>query len=346
MTLTIEQALTTPGIQTDMCLAEQSKLKGFSWDALKDPAEAVKQRLAPALALAMHTAAKNLAANIWVERPGDSPNKGNFGVNLPVPAGGVVLHWWGNPVGQRHDGIVAWLCNPASGVSAHYVVSPGRATQIVPLNTPSWANGHTWANCNRITIEADPNNIPGTIATIVELLAQLVDQNALTNNFELSGHRDWYSTACPGSYYPRLAEIRQAVYEGGEMQLSDVVTRADGHRGTVNDVLGYIDQRVEQMYRWFGEWAGNGMLDAQVERHGLPETDPRHNHKVSVKEIFAWSDTHFTALLEGQKALLDGQKALLESITQLKDPEAAARVGEAANRVGDALNIVKETANA
>jgi len=139
----------------------------------------------------------------------NSPNHG--AAIVPVPARLVVLHWWGNPTGQNPHGIIDWLCNPASQVSAHAVAWPGNIACLVDYPNRSWANGHDWANNNSITIECDPNHIDDTITTVVEYLADMVRQGNLTRDFQLAGHRDYHATACPGDYYPRLAEIRQRV---------------------------------------------------------------------------------------------------------------------------------------
>lgn len=141
----------------------------------------------------------------------DSPNHGGFGTQIALPARRAVLHWWGNPSGQNPQGIIDWLCNPASQVSAHAVVWKGNVACLVNYDEPSWANGSATANTTAITLECDPNDIDGTIPTIVDYLADLVRQRNLVEDFELTGHRDWYNTACPGDYYSRLAEIRQAV---------------------------------------------------------------------------------------------------------------------------------------
>ena len=141
----------------------------------------------------------------------DSPNHGGFGTQIALPARRAVLHWWGSPSGQNPQGIIDWLCNPASQVSAHAVVWQGNVACLVNYDEPSWANGNATANTTAITLECDPNDIDGTIPTIVDYLADLVRQGNLAEDFELTGHRDWYNTACPGDYYSRLAEIRQAV---------------------------------------------------------------------------------------------------------------------------------------
>ena len=141
----------------------------------------------------------------------DSPNHGGFGTQIALPAKRAVLHWWGNPSGQNPQGIIAWLCNPVSEVSAHAVVWKGNVACLVNYDEPSWANGNAAANTSAITLECDPNDIDGTIPTVVEYLADLVRQDVLAADFDLTGHKDWSNTACPGTYYPRLAEIRQAV---------------------------------------------------------------------------------------------------------------------------------------
>lgn len=205
MTYTLTQDLISEPQQAveGMCLADWQDLDGFDVDDLATAAQLIHPGVVKARAA-------GLLRTIAVERPGDSGNAGYAGVRVPSPCTHVVLHWWGNPVGQSHDGVVAWLRNPVSQVSAHYVVSPGRVTQILPLTTTSWANGNYQVNATSITIEADPNNIPETIITIVELLVQLVRDGDLRPDYRLSGHQDHYPTACPGTYYSRLGAIRTA----------------------------------------------------------------------------------------------------------------------------------------
>ena len=148
---------------------------------------------------------------------------------------------WGNPVGQSHDGVVAWLRNPISQVSAHYVISPGRVTQILPLTSPSWANGNAAVNARSLTFELDPNDVAGTIITFVELLVHLVRSGDLHPDYVLSGHRDHYPTACPGTYYPRLGAIRTAA----------TTTRLPATSGTIDqeDDMPITDADIERIAR-------------------------------------------------------------------------------------------------
>lgn len=162
-----------------------------------------------------------------------SPNHG--AQTVPRPCRLVVLHWWGNPSGQDPYGVISWLRNSASQVSAHYVIWPGNAVRLLDLRARSWANGNDWANNNSITLECDPNNVVDTMTTVVDLLADLVRSGDLAPDFELHGHRDYYSTACPGAYYQWLPSIRQRVTDALDSpeeddmpKLTDKVTLANG----------------------------------------------------------------------------------------------------------------------
>lgn len=180
-----------------------------------------------------------------------SPNWGPGRVRLPAQH--LILHWWGTPAGQSPWNIIAHLCNPAPGgdpnaaVSAHEVIWPGNVAQLLDHSARSWANGNAWANDNAITIECDPNNIAATLPTIVARAADLVRQGVLTADFELSGHRDWRATSCPGDYYARLPEIRKnitaALTEGDDtMQPVQYTDRYTGHSAEAHAeaVLGWI----------------------------------------------------------------------------------------------------------
>lgn len=190
-------------IREGMCLASWEQVSGFSWDLLENP-DKISELILPSSLV-------TLKRVYDFDTSQDSPNYGGFGTTIQLPARRAVWHWWGTPSGQNPYGIINWLVNPRSMVSAHAVVWPNNVACIVNYDQPSWANGNTLANITAITLEADPNNIESTIRTGVEYLGDLVRQNVLAADFELSGHRDWSSTVCPGDYYPRLSEIRTKV---------------------------------------------------------------------------------------------------------------------------------------
>lgn len=54
----------------------------------------------------------------------------------------VCLHITAGPVGNEYASAVSWFLNPASDVSAHFVVAPtGDITQCVDTANTAWANG-------------------------------------------------------------------------------------------------------------------------------------------------------------------------------------------------------------
>lgn len=119
----------------------------------------------------------------------------------------ITIHYWGTWVGQSHDGIVEWLCKARTpGTSAHYVVSPGLVTRIVPEADTSWANGNRQANQESVTIELcpDPKRLDQTIETCAELVRDIRGRHG---DLPLFPHRKWTSTDCPGPFTNRLDEI-------------------------------------------------------------------------------------------------------------------------------------------
>ena len=112
---------------------------------------------------------------------------------------GLTIHWWGNPVGQKIEGIVSWLCDKRAGTSAHYVVSDGIVYCIVDPDRRAWHAGNSAANHSQIGIELDPNasKRAGTMRTAAALIADL---RKTYGNLPLYPHRHWTSTQCPGNY--------------------------------------------------------------------------------------------------------------------------------------------------
>lgn len=59
-----------------------------------------------------------------------------------------------------YAGSVSWLCNPASGVSAHFMVSKsGAITQMVNIFDTSYANGLSWNTLRNSWIDPDGNAV-------------------------------------------------------------------------------------------------------------------------------------------------------------------------------------------
>ena len=118
----------------------------------------------------------------------------------------IAIHWWGDPAqSPTFEGVVSWLCNPRSGVSAHFVAT-GTGRRVACLVAPSdasWATGP--ANPYTISIECDPRCRPEDYDVIGELVAEL---RATYGDLPLIPHRSVVSTSCPGNY--DLNRINQA----------------------------------------------------------------------------------------------------------------------------------------
>ncbi|MGQ4537927.1 peptidoglycan recognition protein family protein [Dermabacteraceae bacterium P7074] len=120
----------------------------------------------------------------------------------------ITIHYWGRWVGQSHEGIVEWLSKwrLRGRTSAHYVVSPGKVSQIVSEADTAWANGNRTANQESITIELcpDPARADATLATCAQLIAEI---RARHGDLPLYPHKHWYNTDCPGLFSNRLGEL-------------------------------------------------------------------------------------------------------------------------------------------
>ena len=148
--------------------------------------------------------------------------------------------------------------------SAHYQVDAnGRIGQLVHDSDTAWHSGSWAENVQSIGIEhADISTSPwrvsdATLDNGAHLVAAICRAYKLGRpqwGVNVFPHSHFKSTECPAS----LAGDQQAAYmtkaqsyydnlEETDMQLSDTVKRPDGKTGTVGDILGYMDVRLEQL---------------------------------------------------------------------------------------------------
>lgn len=113
---------------------------------------------------------------------------------------GITCHWWGDPAqNPSPEGVVSWLCNPKSQVSAHYVATgTGRRVWcLVNDKDTAWHAGNWNANLTTLGIECDPRCRPEDYDVIAELVADIW---RYYGKLPLYGHKNWTPTACPGNY--------------------------------------------------------------------------------------------------------------------------------------------------
>lgn len=134
------------------------------------------------------------------------------------------MHHWGAP-GQRFDNVTGWLCNPAAGTSAHFVVEAGRAACLITPTDAAWHAGNGKANAQTIGIEMRPEATDADYRTVSELIADL---RAIYGRLPLIGHNSWTATACPGNWdlarIDREANAIMAAREGGQAAPAPTVT--------------------------------------------------------------------------------------------------------------------------
>lgn len=212
----------------------------------------------------------------------------------------IVLHHWGAD-GQSHDGVVDFFTRgPGSGTSAHYVVSAGRITQICHDYDTAYQAGNWQINLRAIGIECRPEASEEDVRTVAELVRRIRSE---WGPLPISVHSDYYPTACPGRYHALIDRINQlSQEEETDMQLTDQVTRPDGHTATVNDVLAYIDLRIERI---------EAVLLGGQDKKG-PDGKPTGD-RTNVFDEAAWNATNFARVYQ----TLDTLAKKIEDLTKL-----------------------------
>jgi hypothetical protein len=113
---------------------------------------------------------------------------------------GITIHHWGDPAqNPSAEGVVNWLCNPKSQVSAHYVATgTGRRVWCLVNDTDTaWHAGSWTGNQTTLGIECDPRCRPEDYDVVAELVA---DMWRYYGKLPLYPHKFWKATACPGNY--------------------------------------------------------------------------------------------------------------------------------------------------
>ncbi len=119
---------------------------------------------------------------------------------------GIVIHWWGEPSGATHQGIVNYLAGPnVAMVSAHYVVSQERTTQIVSLADTAYHAGNYPINAQSVGIECRPEMDDKTVERVRKLITSLRQH---FGPLWLGPHQQFSATGCPGAYMSLIPEFK------------------------------------------------------------------------------------------------------------------------------------------
>ena len=172
---------------------------------------------------------------------------------------GIVIHWWGEPRGQSHQGVVNYLAGEnARWSSAHYVVSGERVTQLVGLEDTAFHAGVYDINAQSIGIECRPEMDDATVSRVWDLVQKL---NGSLGPLWLEPHQAFSSTGCPGTYMSKIPELKVLAAGSSEIPSppdvineNDGLLDADGYWGSattskLQEVLGTpVDGVVSRQY--------------------------------------------------------------------------------------------------
>lgn len=179
----------------------------------------------------------------------------------------IVLHHWGND-GQKHDNIINWFKNPLSNVSAHFVVSGERVTQMVNLNDTAWHAGNWDWNCRSIGIEARPEHDKTSQETVAKLVAQIWTH---WGKLPLYEHREIVATGCPGRWHKEEVKAMAEKYYKEYTAKTTTTTKKKAKTLTASKITAYAKQVIR------GDF-GNGAarvkaLKKQLKADGYTGTD-------------------------------------------------------------------------
>lgn len=189
----------------------------------------------------------------------NSPNYWD-GQNSPIE---IVIHHWGSD-GQSFNGVVNWLCNRRSRVSAHYVVGGSKCACIVNEGDAAWHAGNAWHNRHSIGIECRPEMDAETYKTVIETVAMIYKH--LGKVVPIIGHKDIAQTACPGRYYPYLADIKAqatALYKSGKAPTTPATAGMTANGKLVVDGE-FGAASCERLQAWLGSPYRDGVLSGQL----------------------------------------------------------------------------------
>lgn len=198
----------------------------------------------------------------------NSPNfgypDGTHGQNKPTQ---IVIHHWGSD-NSTFMGSLNWLCNPNSGVSAHFVVEAGRSACLVNWNDAAWHAGDMEVNLSSIGIECHPRCSYADMVEVAKVIAMLW---AEYGKLPLVGHKEIVSTACPGRWYDKLDKLEamaNIILEGGELPEREEVSVAVPvlAKGDTGDEVEALQALLKGYGYGIGLWGVDGNFGAATDK--------------------------------------------------------------------------------
>ena len=172
---------------------------------------------------------------------GTVPHHNKFSSRAGRPVTRLIQHHWAGTGGG-----IERMTDPNQQASCTYIITTdGRILGHVPEEYRPWTSGSAEADAPSITIEvqntggqvngndSDPNSWPisdAAYGAIIRLLVDVAQRHGWTaiDSTTYVGHRQFYSTACPGGYlWARMEQTRQLaqqVFTGGTINVQSIST--------------------------------------------------------------------------------------------------------------------------
>jgi N-acetylmuramoyl-L-alanine amidase len=133
----------------------------------------------------------------------------------PTEKDGIVIHWWGTPVGQSIQSVRDTFQGGGRQASAHFGATDGEVDCYVNPDDIAWANGNWAANLSKVSIECNPRQSDGDYYAAAWTIAYV---RSIYGDLPLSRHRDYYATECCGDYdLERLDALAYEIAAGGSI---------------------------------------------------------------------------------------------------------------------------------
>lgn len=128
----------------------------------------------------------------------------------------ITIHWWGDPKNNpSFEGIISWLSQPRSQVSAHDVVTGTGARVAIMVNNANaaWHTGNAKGNASTLGFELDPRCREVDYQAAAQDIADTWKYYG--RKIPLKPHNHWSSTQCPGKYnLTKLYNMASEIYSG------------------------------------------------------------------------------------------------------------------------------------
>jgi N-acetylmuramoyl-L-alanine amidase len=140
----------------------------------------------------------------------------------PTEKDGIVIHWWGTPVGQSIQSVRDTFQGGGRQASAHFGASDGVVDCYVSPDDIAWANGNWAANLSKISIECDPRQSDGDYYAVAWTVAYI---RSIYGDLPLHRHSEFYNTECCGTYdLERIDALAREIAAHPDTDFSDAPT--------------------------------------------------------------------------------------------------------------------------